>query len=323
MKALICRANAEDIGTLKLEDVTLPPLKPHEARVRVRAAGVNFPDILMVQGKYQHRPDLPFIVGGEFAGDVIAVGSDVTDVTVGARVLGGGVSGGFAQENQVAAQSLRKIPGDASYEEAASFTTAYLTAYVALVRRGELDAGETLLVHGAAGGVGLAAVDLGKVLGAKVIATASSEAKRAFLKDYGADLVLPSSGFREAVKDFTGGRGADVIYDPVGGDVFDESVRCIAFNGRLLVIGFTSGRIPSISVNMPLIKGFSVVGVRAGEYGRKDPIKGRENIAAIDALLAEKKIRPHIGARFALTQAIDAMRMLSERTIIGKAVVEP
>jgi NADPH2:quinone reductase len=323
MKAWICRANAEDIGTLKLEDVTLPAVAPHEARVRVRAASVNFPDILMVQGKYQHRPELPFTVGGEFAGDVIAVGDAVTNVTVGDRVVGGGFQGAFAEENQLAATALRKIPGSASYAEAASFTTAYLTAYVALVRRGELEAGETLLVHGAAGGVGLAAVDLGCVLGAKVIATASSDAKRAFLKDYGADLVLPSSGFREAVKEFTAGRGADVIYDPVGGDVFDESVRCIAFNGRLLVIGFTSGRIPTIAANMPLIKGFSVVGVRAGEYGRKNPTKGRENIAAIDALLADKKIRPHIHASFPLADALDAMRTLETRTVIGKTIIEP
>ncbi|HEX3673202.1 MAG TPA: NADPH:quinone oxidoreductase family protein [Rhizomicrobium sp.] len=322
MKALICRANADDIGTLKFEDVTLPPPGPREARVRVRAASVNFPDILMVQGKYQHRPELPFTVGGEFAGDVIAVGADVTNVTVGDRVVGGGFQGAFAAENQLAASGLRKIPGDASYAKAAAFTTAYLTATVALARRGDLQAGESLLVHGAAGGVGLAAVDLGRVMGARVIATASSEAKRTFLKDYGADLVLPSSGFREAVKAFTGG-GADVIYDPVGGDVFDESTRCIAFNGRLLVIGFTSGRIPSIAANIPLIKGFSVVGVRAGEYGRRNPEKGRENIAAIDKLLAEKKIRPHIGARFALADAIAAMRTLSERTIIGKAIVEP
>jgi NADPH2:quinone reductase len=156
-----------------------------------------------------------------------------------------------------------------------------------------------------------------------VIATASTEEKRAFLKSYGADHVLPSSGFREQVKELTQGRGADVIYDPVGGDVFDESVRCIAFNGRLLIVWFTSGRIPSIGVNMPLIKGFSVIGVRAGEYGRKFPEKGRENIAAIDRLLAEKKIRPHIGARFPLARAIDAMRTLSERRIIGKAVIEP
>jgi NADPH2:quinone reductase len=162
---------------------------------------------------------------------------------------------------------------------------------------------------------------LGKLLGAHVIATASTEEKRAFLKSYGADHVLPSHGFRETVKELTGG-GADVIYDPVGGDVFDESVRCIAFDGRLLVVGFTSGRIPSISVNMPLIKGFSVVGVRAGEYGRKFPDKGRENIATIDRLLAEKKIRPHIGARFPIDRAIDAMRTLKDRTIIGKAVIE-
>lgn len=323
MKALVCRELSDDLNSLRFDDVTLPALKPDQARVRVRAASVNFPDILMTQGKYQHHPQIPFVVGGEFAGDVIAIGDAVGNVRVGKRVVGGGFSGAFAQENQIAASSLRAIPGDTDFATAASFTTAYLTAYVSLVRRGELQRGETLLVHGAAGGVGLAAVDLGKVLGATVIATASTEEKRAFLKGYGADHVLPSSGFREQVKELTDGRGADVIYDPVGGDVFDESVRCVAFNGRILIVGFTSGRIPSISVNMPLIKGFSVVGVRAGEYGRKFPEKGRENIAAIDRLLAERKIRPHVGARFQLAQAIDAMRSLSERRIIGKAVIEP
>jgi NADPH2:quinone reductase len=161
------------------------------------------------------------------------------------------------------------------------------------------------------------------VFGAHVIATASSEEKHNFLKGYGAEYTLPPFGFRETVKELTQGRGADVIYDPVGGDVFDESVRCIAFNGRLLVVGFTSGRIPTIAANMPLIKGFSVVGVRAGEYGRKFPERGRENIANIDRLLAENKIRPHIGARFPLSGALDAMRMLEDRKIIGKAVIEP
>jgi NADPH2:quinone reductase len=323
MKALYCRANAEDIGTLKIEDIELPPLGADQVRVRVHAASVNFPDILMVQGKYQHKPDLPFVVGGEMAGDVIAVGAAVSRVKLGDRVVGGGFSGAFAQETQLNAASVRPIPDGADYATAAAFTTAYLTAYVSLVRRGELQKGETLLVHGAAGGVGLAAVDLGKVFGATVIATASSDEKRAFLKTYGADHVLPSSGFRETVKELTSGRGADVIYDPVGGDVFDESVRCIAFNGRILIVGFTSGRIPSVSVNMPLIKGFSVVGVRAGEYGRKFPEKGRENIAAIDHLLAEKKIRPHIHARFPLPQALDAMHMLTTRKVIGKVVIEP
>ena len=181
----------------------------------------------------------------------------------------------------------------------------------------------TITIHGAAGGVGLAAVDLGMHLGAKVIATASSDAKRAFLESYGADLVLPSSGFREAVKEATGGDGANVIYDPVGGDVFDESTRCIAFDGRIAIIGFTSGRIPSIGVNMPLIKGYSILGVRAGEYGRKYPSKGRENMDAIMRLLAERKIRPHVHARLPLARAVDAMRMLQDRSVIGKVVIEP
>jgi NADPH2:quinone reductase len=289
--------------------------------VRIRAAAVNFPDILTVQGKYQHKPPLPFTPGSEAAGDVIAVGGDVTNVKAGDRVITGGL-GSYAEETQVPAKGLRKIPGGVGYAEAASFTVAYLTAYVALVRRAELQPGEWLLVHGAAGGVGLAAVDLGKVLGAKVIATASSEIKRAFLKDYGADHVLPSSDFREEVKTLTGG-GADVIYDPVGGDVFDESTRCIGFNGRLLIIGFTSGRIPSININMPLIKQYSIMGVRAGEYGRQFPEKGRENMAAITQLLADHKIRPHVYARFPLTQAVDAMRTLQDRSVIGKTVIEP
>jgi NADPH:quinone reductase len=323
MKALFCRANAENIGTLTFEDVTLPPLAADSVRVRIRAASVNFPDILMVQGKYQHKPELPFVVGGEFAGEVIAVGQAAKRFKIGDRVVGGGFSGAFAEETQITAAALRAIPAGTDFATAAAFTTAYLTGYVALVRRGELQKGETLLVHGAAGGMGLAAVDLGLALGANVIATASSEEKRAFLKSYGAHHALAPVGFRETVKELTGGRGADVVYDPVGGDVFDESVRCIAFNGRLLVIGFTSGRIPSIAANMPLIKGFSVVGVRAGEYGRKFPEKGRENIQAIDAMLMEKKIRPHIGARFSLSGAIDAMRMLQTRKIIGKVIVEP
>ncbi len=322
MKAIVCREISDEIGTLKLEDIELPALKPHEARVRIRAAAVNFPDILTVQGKYQHKPDLPFTPGSEAAGDVIAVGSAVANVQAGDRVICNGL-GAYAEEMQVPAVGLHKIPPGVDYAQAAGFSVAYLTAYVALVRRAELQAGEWLLVHGAAGGVGLAAVDLGKLLGAKVIATASSDTKRAFLKDYGADHVLPSTGFREAVKSLTGGNGADVIYDPVGGDVFDESTRCIAFGGRIAIIGFTSGRIPSIGVNMPLIKGYSILGVRAGEYGRRFPQKGRENITAIRKLLEDGKVRPHIHARFPLARAVDAMRMLQDRTVIGKVVIEP
>jgi NADPH2:quinone reductase len=322
VKAVVCRAIAEDIGTLRLEDVTLPPPAAGQARVRIRAAAVNFPDILTVQGKYQHKPELPFTPGTEAAGDVIALGDGVTNVALGDRVIVGGL-GGYAEEMQVPAAGLRKIPDGVGYAEAAAFTVAYLTAYVALVRRAELQAGEWLLVHGAAGGVGLAAVDLGRVLGAKVIATASSDAKRDFLKAYGANYVLPLSGFREQVKAITGGEGANVIYDPVGGDVFDESTRCIAFDGRITIIGFTSGRIPSIGVNMPLIKGYSIMGVRAGEYGRKFPQKGRENMDAIMRLLAEGKIHPHVHARFPLERAVDAMRTLQDRSVIGKVIVEP
>jgi NADPH:quinone reductase len=322
MKALFCKSFSDDLSTLAFENADLPELGNDEVRIKVRAACVNFPDLLMTDGKYQFKPEPPYIVGGELAGDVVAAGAAVTAFKPGDRVLGGGLTGAFAEYAQRPASAFRRLPEGAAYAIAASFTGAYITAYVSLVRRAEIESGEWLLVHGAAGGVGLAAVDLAKHLGARVIATASTDEKRAFLKSYGADHVLPSSGFREAVKELTDGQGADVIYDPVGGNVFDESVRCIAFDGRLLVVGFTSGRIPSISANMPLIKGFSVVGVRAGEYGRKFPDKGRENIQALDRLLAEKKIRPHIGARFPLSRAVDAMRTLKDRTIIGKAVID-
>jgi NADPH2:quinone reductase len=322
MKALVCRALSEDIGTLQLEELTLPPPRADQVRVRMRAAAVNFPDILTVQGKYQHKPELPYVPGTEGAGEVIAVGEGVTSVQVGDGVIVGGL-GCFAEETQVPAGSLRPIPSGVDHAVAAGFTAAYLTAYVSLVRRAAIQPGEWLLVHGAAGGVGLAAVDLGRLLGARVIATASTEGKRDFLRSYGAEHVLPPSGFREAVRGLTDGRGPDVIYDPVGGDVFDESTRCIAFGGRLLVVGFTSGRIPSINANIPLIKGFSLVGVRAGEYGRKFPAKGRENIAAIDRLLADGKVHPHIHARFPIDRAVDAMRTLQERSVIGKVIVEP
>ena len=222
------------------------------------------------------------------------------------------------------ADGLQKKPDNLSFDQAASYSAAYLTAYVALVRRGRLQAGETLLVHGASGGVGMAAVDVGKLLGATVIATGGSDEKLAKVKAYGADHVINTEGgFREHVKDLTGGRGADVIYDPVGGDIFDESVRCIAFDGRLLVIGFTSGRIATVSTNMPLIKGFSVIGVRAGEYGRQFPERGRENLAQIWTWARDGKTRPFVHASLPLEQTIDGFRMLQNRKVTGKLIINP
>jgi NADPH:quinone reductase len=324
MRAFVCRTLTEDWSGAGLDMVPVPAPRKGEALLKVAAAGVNFPDLLMCQGRYQLKPDLPFSPGMEIAGEVVALGEgDYAGFSIGDQVCGGTRIGGFAEYAIAPLAGLHHKPAALDMAQASAYGAAYLTAYVALVRRGALLKGETLLVHGAAGGVGLAAVDLGLKLGATVIATASSEEKRDFLKAYGAHHVLESNGFRAAVKDLTGGRGADVIYDPVGGDVFDESVRCIAFDGRLLVIGFTSGRIPNVSVNMPLIKGFSVVGVRAGEYGRQFPERGRENGEAIWKMADAGEIRPHIYARLPLEKVHDAFHLLASRKVIGKVVVTP
>lgn len=323
MRAMRVHELSDDISVLRLEEVELPPPGPGEVRLDLKACSVNFPDILMVQGKYQFKPALPFSPGMEGAGVVAALGPDVTKLKVGDRVVAGLRIGGFAEAVNISEDACRPIPGKMDFAKAAAYPAAYLTAYVALVCRGRLQSGETLLVHGSTGGVGLAAVEMGKLLGATVIATSASDEKLKVVTQRGADHVVNvNDGFREKVKELTDGRGADVIYDPVGGDIFDESVRCIAWNGRLLIIGFTSGRIPTVSVNMPLIKGFSVVGVRAGEYGRRDPEAGKANIEAVDRLAAEGRIDPYICARFPLERAVDAMRMLQERKVVGKVVIE-
>lgn len=322
MRSMRVHELSEDISVLRMDEVTLPPPRAGEVRLRLKACSINFPDILMVQGKYQFKPELPFAPGMEGAGIVAQVGEGVTKLKAGDEVVAGLRIGGFAEEVNIAAENCRPMPKGMDFIKAAAYPAAYLTAYVALVIRGNLKAGETLLVHGSTGGVGMAAVDIGKLWGAKVIATSASDEKLKVVKARGADHVINvTRGFREEVKELTGGKGADVIYDPVGGDVFDESVRCIAWNGRLLIIGFTSGRIPSVSVNMPLIKGFSVVGVRAGEYGRRDPEAGRANIEAIDRLAAEGKIDPYVCATFPLDHAVEAMRMLQNRQAVGKVVI--
>ncbi len=325
MRALQVRELLSDHAGAALVDLPVPGPGPGEIRVRVRGAAVNFPDLLMTRGDYQLKPDLPFISGLEFAGEVDALGEGVVAWQVGDAVIGGNRFGAMAEYCVVPATSLRRKPERLGWDAAAAYGVAYLTAYVALVRCAGVEAGEWVLVHGAAGGVGLATVDLAKALGAHVIAAASSDAKREAVGSlYGPDVLIAADpGFREAVKRLTGGQGADVIFDPVGGDVFDESTRCIAFGGRLLVIGFASGRIPEVSANMPLIKGFSVVGVRAGEYGRRFPARGAENMAAIDALAAEGKIRPHVHASLDLADWREGFAMLERREVVGKVVLRP
>lgn len=324
MRALVCHALSDDFSGVDVREVDRPDAGPGEVLIKVHATSINFPDLLLCQGKYQLKLEPPFTPGMDLAGTIEAISDSVEGFEIGDEVCGGARFGGFADYAIASADGLQKKPDNLSFEEAASYSAAYLTAYVSLVRRGRLQAGETLLVHGASGGVGMAAVDVGKLLGATVIATGGNDEKLAKVKAYGADHVINTSGgFRERVKELTGGRGADVIYDPVGGDVFDESVRCIAFDGRLLVIGFTSGRIASVSTNMPLIKGFSVVGVRAGEYGRQFPDRGRENVEQIWAWAREGKTRPYVHSSLPLDQALDGFRQLQNRQVVGKLIVTP
>ena len=325
MRALMVEQLAPDYAGCVLREFPTPAPGPGEVLVEVRAASVNFPDLLMTRGEYQHKPPLPFIPGLELSGVVAALGQGVDRWKVGDEVVGGARFGGFSDMAISHAMALRPKPRAFSFSQAAAFGTAYLTAYVSLVRRAQVEPGEWVLVQGAAGGVGLACVDLAKVLGCKVIAASASDAKLKIIEDeYHPDaLVNVTGGFRERVKEITGGHGADVIYDPVGGDVFDESVRCIAFNGRLLIVGFTSGRIPTVSVNMPLIKGFSVMGVRAGEYGRQFPAKGRENSEAIWKLANEGRLKPRVHQEYPLSDWRAAFDSLSERSVIGKAVIRP
>ena len=328
IRAVRCHAISEDIGSVRLDELDLPDPGAGEVQVRLKACAVNFPDLLMIQGKYQHKPELPFAPGGEAAGDVAAVGAGVDHIKEGDGVCFGTRVGGFAEAVNVPATAVKPIPGAMNYEKAASYGTAYMTAYVALKVRGDLRAGEWLLVHGASGGVGMAAVDLGKHYGANVIGTGGSDDKLAVVASRGAEAVINYTqpdgslgGFRDQVKALTDGNGADVIYDPVGGSVFDESMRCINWRGRLLTIGFTSGRWPQAPVNLILIKSIAVIGVRAGEIGRRDPELGRRNQQALWELAQSGAIDPHVCAGFPLHQAVDAMRMLQRRLVVGKCVV--
>ena len=324
MKALRVESLSPDLSGVRLADLPVPPRGPGDVLVRVRAASLNFPDLLMTRGEYQLRPDLPFVSGLEFAGEVVEADAD-SGLAHGDKVYGGNKTGAFAEYAVVPARAVSPMPHGIGFPAAAALGAAYGTAYTALVEIGGLKAGQWVLVHGASGGVGLAAVELAKRLGAHVIATTGSPDKVERLRTAShADAVIPATGrFREAVAELTGGRLCDLVYDPVGGDVFDESTRCVAFGGKLLVIGFASGRIADISTNIPLIKGFSVVGVRAGEYARRFPERGRAIREAVATLAADGRLNPHIDRTLPLARWREAFDAMAARQIVGKIVLEP
>jgi NADPH2:quinone reductase len=320
-KAVVCR----ELGPpekLRLESFVSAPLVTGQLRVAIHAAGINFPDILMAAGEYQLKPELPFIPGMEAAGEVIEVDGAAQGVAVGDRVIVKLRHGGYSDEAVVTPSQLTPLPSTFDYAEGATFLAAHGTAYHALVDRAQIKSGEVLLVHGAGGGVGLAAVELGKLLGANVIAAASSEQKLAVAQARGADhLVLYGrEPFRDMVKRITEGRGADVVYDPVGGEIFEQSLRCIAWGARVLVIGFTGG-IGTARTNLVLIKGASVLGVRAGEAARKNPALGVARIKALGDWAEAGRIRPNISHRLPLEEYAQAMRLLMDRKAIGRVAL--
>ena len=326
-EGFVCSNLSDDLSGLSFKEIPIEKVSKNFVKIDIKAASLNFPDLLMTQGKYQNKPELPFALGMEGSGVISQMGSDVKNYKIGNEVMFGGWGHGAIAKSIVVSESMISLkPESYSFEEAAAFKTAYLTAYVGLIRRGQLQRGETLLVHGASGGVGMAAVQLGKLYGAKVIATGTSDEKLEIVKTWGADEVLnifenEKVSFKDRVKDLTNGKGADVIYDPVGGEVFDQSIRCINWGGRLLIIGFAGGTIPTLPVNYPLIKGFSVVGVRAGEFGRRDPVLGKENIDIINSLADEDKVRPHICKIFDFKDSKEALEYLENRELIGKVVI--
>lgn len=324
MRAVEVGALAPDLAGLSIVEKPIPVPGPGEVLVRIEAAALGFPDLLMTEGLYQAKPPVPFVPGMEASGTVAAVG-DGAGFAVGDEVIVGGLTGGVQQYAVHPAATVSPKPARLSFGQAAGLRAAYLTAYVGLVRCGQARPGDWLLVHGAAGGVGLAAVDMARALGLRVIAVASSEDKLARVQEMFAPehAILGPSGFREKVLEITGGKGVQIVYDPVGGDVFDESIRCIAFGGRLLVIGFASGRIPEIRANMPLIKGFSVVGVRAGEFGRKFPELGRENIAAIMKMAEDGTISPTVHREVPLDAFREAYAAMRDRSVVGRTIVLP
>lgn len=324
MKALVCSewGPPERLG---IGDVADPHAGPGEVVIDVKAAGMNFPDTLIIEGKYQFRPDLPFVPGGEAAGVVSEVGDGVDGIEEGARVIAIGASGAFAQRWSVPASMVVAIPDELDFETAAGFGMTYGTAHYALVERARLARGETMLVLGAAGGVGTAAVQVGKALGANVIAAASSEEKVQFALEMGADYGInyTTGDLRGRLKELTGGAGVDVVLDPVGGDMTETALRSTAWNGRLLVIGFASGTIPTVATNLALLKGASIVGVFWGSWALRDPVASQTAFGNLFSMVADGRLHPATADTRPLEGFLDAFHAFTSRTVKGKLVLIP
>lgn len=321
---MLCKAYGPP-ESLVWEEIDPPALDDGGVRIRVRAAGVNFPDLLIIEGKYQFKPDMPFAPGAEVAGEVVEVGVAVTRFAPGDRVIGMTRWNGYAEEAVVPEARCLGLPAGMSFEIGAGFPMTYGTSYHALVQRGRLRAGETLLVHGASGGVGTAAVEIGGCLGARVIASGGSDDKlRAVAERYGvADVVnyRTDPAWKDRVKALTGGAGADVIYDPVGGEVFEQSLRCINWEGRLLVVGFAGGAIPGVRANLVLLKGCQIVGVFWGAFVRRDPEANRANFDQLFAWFEAGRLRPLVSRTLPLGRAPEALGLLARREVVGKIVL--
>jgi NADPH2:quinone reductase len=324
MRAVLCKALGPP-EALALEELPSPRPGPRQVVISVRAAGVNFPDTLIIQGKYQLRPELPFTPGAEVAGVVKEAGEAVTHLRPGDAVVGFAGWGAFAEEAVVEAANAVPVPPDLDPRVAASFAMAYGTSLHALRDRARIRPGETLLVLGAAGGVGLAAVELGKALGARVVAAASSEEKLEVCRRAGADELVcyAREGWRDRVKELAGAGGLDAIYDPVGGALAEPAMRLLGWGGRYLVVGFAGGDIPRVPLNLPLLKGFSVVGVYWGEFVRRQPEEARANMAQLLGWLSQGKLHPLVSAVYPLERAAEALRALMSRQATGKLVLVP
>ncbi|HMD62656.1 MAG TPA: NADPH:quinone oxidoreductase family protein [Stellaceae bacterium] len=322
MKAVVCEAFGGP-EVLALREVSDPaPPGPGELQVRIQARGVQYVDVLMLAGKYQFRPEPPFIPGSEGAGEVVAVGPGVTGFKPGDRVMSRHRLGAFAQLGNSQADDCDLVPTAMSLEEAAVFRNVYHTAYHALLQRGRLKAGEWVLIHGAAGGIGLPAIQIAKLYGAQVIATASTDEKRAVCLEEGADHAIDyQAGFRDKVTELTAGRGVDIVYDPVNGPTFEESLRCLAWGGRILILGFLGGAPALARTNYLLIKGIEAIGVRIGGLNEAHPEIAAANVKTLVELAGQGKLKPRIWRRFSLEEAADAVQALIDRKVIGKAVL--